>query len=234
MWLTQDKGRNWQQFREVLASSELALVFPKDSRVQINARKANAEPYEYQATAVWKEGKAPPEYRSREWHEELQRVASCVRQRVPIVEPLTISSTREGVVQEFISYETGLVRLLDQDKGVVLFCLENVWVSEGGTNICLAEKDDRLLQDFIPVGSKVEYKKFRIWFANVCSRSFALSSPWPQRVTVKSDIKLLLSGQALIRTCHRFVNLVTFECIVFPCRNLERCLIRVSGAKRWE
>ena len=155
VWLTQDKGRNWQQFREVLASSELAVVFPKDSRVQINARKANADPYEYQATAVWREGKAPPEYRSREWHEELQRVASCVRQRLPIVEPLTISSTREGVVQEFISYETGLVRLLDQDKGVVLFCLENVWVKEGGNNICLAEKDDRLLQDFIPIGSKV-------------------------------------------------------------------------------
>ena len=155
VWLTQDKGRNWQQFREVLASSELAVVFPKDSRVQINARKANADPYEYQATAVWREGKAPSEYRSREWHEELQRVASCVRQRLPIVEPLTISSTREGVVQEFISYETGLVRLLDQDKGVVLFCLENVWVKEGGSNICLAEKDDRLLQDFIPIGSKV-------------------------------------------------------------------------------
>ena len=159
VWLTQDKGRNWQQFREVLASSELGVVFPKDSRVQINARKANADPYEYQATAVWKEGKAPPEYRSREWHEELQRVASCVRQRLPLVEPLTISSTREGVVQEFISYETGLVRLLDQDKGVVLFCLENVWVKEGGSNICLTEKDDRLLQDFIPIGSKVCVKK---------------------------------------------------------------------------
>ena len=159
VWLTQDKGRNWQQFREVLASSELPVIFPKDSRVQINARKANADPYEYQATAVWREGKAPPEYRSREWHEELQRVASCVRQRAPIVEPLTISGTREGVVQEFISYETGLVRLLDQDKGVALVCLENVWVKEGGSNICLAEKDDRLLQDFIPIGSKVyKYK----------------------------------------------------------------------------
>ena len=157
VWLTSDKGRNWQQFREVLPSSELVLLFPKDSRVQINARKANADPYEYQATALWKEGKAPPEYRSREWHEDLQRIASCVRQRLPIVEPLTISSTREGVIQEYISYENGLVRLLDQDKGVVIFGLENVWVNDGGRNICLAEKNDRLLQDFIPVGSKVKY-----------------------------------------------------------------------------
>ena len=73
------------------------------------------------------------------------------------MEPLTISSTREGVIQEYISYENGLVRLLDQDKGVVIFGLENVWVNEGGRNICLAEKNDRLLQDFIPVGSKVKY-----------------------------------------------------------------------------
>ena len=203
VWLTSDKGRNWQQFREVLASSELPVIFPKDSRVQINARKANAEPYEYQATAVWKEGKAPPEYRSREWHEELQRVASCVKQRQPIVEPLTISSTREGVVQEFISYETGFVRLLDQDKGVVLFCLENVWVNEGGSNICLAEKDDRLLQEFIPIGTKVTHTtecRTSIFFPCRCC---VLLNPLPQRATARSDIRPLLSGLALIKICHR-------------------------------
>lgn len=155
VWLSEAGGRSWHQLREVLPTSDLCSTFPKDSRVQINARKVAADPFEYQATAVWKEGKCPPDYRTKDWHEELGRLASCTRQRVAMAEPLTTSSTREGVVQEYLSYETGLLRLLDGDRGVALFALESVWVEEGGASTALAQLDDRLLQDFAPVGSKV-------------------------------------------------------------------------------
>ena len=155
VWLAEDGGRSWLQLRELLPVSELSTIFAKDSRVQINARKADAAPYEYQATAVWREGKAPPDYRTKEWYEDLQRVAVCQRQRVPVTEPLTTSSAREAVVQEYLSWEAGLVRLLDQDRGVALFSLENVWVTEGGQGRPLAQLDDRLLQDHLPPGAKV-------------------------------------------------------------------------------
>ena len=55
-----------------------------------------------------------------------------MRQRLALTEPLTTSSTREAVLHEYISYECGLLRLLDGDRGVVLFHLDCVWVMEGG------------------------------------------------------------------------------------------------------
>ena len=35
-------------------------------------------------------------------------------------------SGREGVVQEYVSYDVGLIRLLDEDRGVALFSVEQV------------------------------------------------------------------------------------------------------------
>ena len=42
----------------------------------------SAGDFQYQATIVWPEGKAPIEYRTREWWEDMQRNVSCVRNKV--------------------------------------------------------------------------------------------------------------------------------------------------------
>merc|ERR1719219_2139359 len=66
---------------------------------------------------------------------------------------LAISSTREGVIQEFISFETGIIRLLDGDKGAALFSLENIWVCSGEVWKSLSDLDNQFLQEVAPVGS---------------------------------------------------------------------------------
>ena len=45
---------------------------------------------------------------------------------------LASSSPREGVVQEYISWECGVIRMLDGDKAAALFSLENVWTTHEG------------------------------------------------------------------------------------------------------
>lgn len=152
-WLSE--GGSWLQFREVFPSAELAAKFPPKARLKCNIRKVNAGDISFQATAVWPEGKAPIEYRTKDWFDDLQRVASCVRNKVEIMGQLSSSSTREGVVQEFISFETGIIRMLDQDKAAAIFSLENVWVSADGQARPFSEADNQLLQDHIPVGSKL-------------------------------------------------------------------------------
>ena len=52
--------------------------------------------------------------------------------QVEVTSHLASSSPREGVVQEFISWETGVIRMLDGDKGAALFSLENVWTTHEG------------------------------------------------------------------------------------------------------
>ena len=52
--------------------------------------------------------------------------------QVEVTSHLARYSPREGVVQEFISWETGVIRMLDGDKGAALFSLENVWTTHEG------------------------------------------------------------------------------------------------------
>ncbi len=54
----------------------------------------------------------------------------CVQ--IEVTSHLASSSPREGVVQEYISWECGVIRMLDGDKAVALFSLENVWTTHEG------------------------------------------------------------------------------------------------------
>ena len=123
---------SWIQFREAYPSTAMAIMYKPKSRLKLNARKVAAGDYQYQATVVWPEGKAPLDYRTKEWWDDLQRTVSCLRNRVEITAHLSSSSPREAVVQEYISWETGLLRMLDEDKSVALFALENFWTSHDG------------------------------------------------------------------------------------------------------
>ena len=152
LWLWENES--WIQWREVHPSSGLAARFPAmKTKLRCNARKVNAGDFQYQATVVWLEGKAPPDYRTEAWYSDMQRTASCVRNKLEVTSHLFISSTREGVVQEYISFETGVIRLLDGDKGAALFSIENIWVCSGEVWRSLSDLDNQLLQDVAPVGS---------------------------------------------------------------------------------
>ena len=129
VWL--NETGSWIMFREAYPSVAMALRFPAmKGRMKCNVRKVNAGDYQYQATVIWPDGKAPQDYRSRDWYDDMQRTVSCVRNKVEITSHLSSSSTREAVVQEYISYETGVLRLIDGDMCAVLFSLENMWVEE--------------------------------------------------------------------------------------------------------
>ena len=145
----------WLQFREVFPTSELSSKFPPQSKVKCNIRKVNAGDYSFQATAVWPEGKAPHEYRTKDWFEDLQRVAGSMRNKKEITEHLVLSSVREGIVQEFISFETGIIRLIDQEREAAFFSIENIWINSKGSSKPFVEVDNQLLQDYIPIGSKL-------------------------------------------------------------------------------
>ena len=152
LWLSESGG--WVQFREILPSSSLAGRFPPlTTRIRCNARKVDAGDFQYQATAVWPDGKAPGEYRTKAWYDDIQRTASCVRNKLEVTAHLTSSGTREGVVQEYISFETGVIRLLDGDHGAALFSIENVWLCEKDVWKPLVELDNQLLKEAAPVGT---------------------------------------------------------------------------------
>ena len=170
VWL-QESG-SWIQFREAYPSSALAIRFPPlKSRLKCNVRHVSVDNFQWQATVVWPEGKSPSEYRTKEWFDDIQRIASCVRNKTEITSHLSSSSPMEGVVQEYISYETGVIRMLEGDKCCALFSIENFWVSHEAQLkplrfvfssvanmfqiLHFSEADSGLLHEVAPVGSVV-------------------------------------------------------------------------------
>ena len=152
LWLFENES--WIQWSEIHPASALAVRFPAmKTRLRCNVRKVNAGDFLYQATVVWPEGKGPVDYRTEAWYNDMQRTVSCVRNKLEVTSRLSISSTREGVIQEYISFETGIIRLLDGDKGAALFSMENIWVCSGEVWKSLSDLDNQLLQEVAPVGS---------------------------------------------------------------------------------
>ena len=64
------------------------------------------------------------------------------------------------VMQEYITYKMGLIDLLDEDFGTVLFLLEQVWEvkAAGGrdTGNFQMKSNYKSLQDYLPIGTEVE------------------------------------------------------------------------------
>lgn len=162
MWVFQS-GIGWAHFRELYPTSELKAMFPPNSKIKCNIKRVDGGQFKFQATAVWLEGPPPPEYRTKEMLDDTVRICSSAKFSTGYVHYLNNlqaegmdSIPREGVVQELLSLETGLVRLTDRDCGVVLFNLGQVWIRRGNFS-CLLKDDDRkiLPQNYIPVGTRV-------------------------------------------------------------------------------
>jgi len=166
MWVFQS-GIGWAHFRELYPTSELKAMFPPNSKLKCNIKRVDGGMVNFQATAVWLEGPPPPEYRTKEMMDDTQKLCSSAKYSTGYVYYLNNlqaggldSIPREGVVQEFLSLETGLIRLTDSDCSVVLFNLGQIWIQKGRGNYassCLLKDDGRkiLPQDYIPVGTKV-------------------------------------------------------------------------------
>ena len=70
-------------FREAYPATAMALRYPPlKAKLKCNVRRVSAGDFGLQATLVWPEGKAPIEYRTKEWWDDMQRTVSCVRNKV--------------------------------------------------------------------------------------------------------------------------------------------------------
>lgn len=100
---------SWTQMQEIYSSAEIRAKFPLGTKLRCSYRKKDLTTYSYQATAVWKDGVGPKCYRTREYLEDLTRTANNFRSSNKTTGSL-FSRSRAGVVKEYMSHETGLIR----------------------------------------------------------------------------------------------------------------------------
>ena len=82
VWTGGDSGEGYSPFLELFPSTELPFSLSVGREVRLNARRVEEGKYDYQATVVWAEGKAPSDYRTEAWYSDMQRTVSCVRNKV--------------------------------------------------------------------------------------------------------------------------------------------------------
>ena len=66
--------------------------------------------------------------------------------QVELAPQLSSSSTRPAVVQELLSQEAAVLRLLDGDRAAALLHLDCLWLQQGGEAKPFAEWDNDLFQ----------------------------------------------------------------------------------------
>ena len=115
-----------------------------------------------QAEAVWLQGFPPEEsvYKTRELPAELNfhlaQYNSGKCGKLELVLSVDQHSSLNGTIQEYISYELGLIRLVGQNGGVVLFHLDQVWIYEGGSWVLFKDvMNSPISIDYLPIGSSV-------------------------------------------------------------------------------
>ena len=108
MWENAGKS-TWTQMREIYSSAELRMKFPIGSKLRCFYSKRDLGNFQNQATMVWRDGHSPKNCRTQEYFEDLQRIAKNLKGNQNVTNSM-FSRCRDGVVQEYVSYETGLVR----------------------------------------------------------------------------------------------------------------------------
>ena len=108
MWENVSKS-SWTQMREIYSSVEVRMKFPIGAKLRCFYSKRDLGSYQNQATMIWKEGPSPKNCRTQEYFEDLQRIAKNMKGNQNVTNSL-FSTCRDAVVQEYVSYETGLVR----------------------------------------------------------------------------------------------------------------------------
>ena len=150
-------------FSEIYPTSELSKHFYPGREVSCHVREIpKTRDVKGQAEAVWLQGFPPDDslFRSRELPAELNfhlaQYQSGKCGKLDLVISADKHSSLEGTVQEYISYEMGLVRLVGKDGGAVLFHLDQVWIFEEGRWMLFKDVMKKPVGvDYLPIGSLV-------------------------------------------------------------------------------
>ena len=164
VWSGGDSGEGYSPFLELHPSTELPFFLRVGCEVRLNARRVSGCKYDHQATLVWSGDEVPPGnycINSLELDKKLNFNLSQYkfletgdsRHRI---NPLlgTPDFALAARVAEYLSAESGVLKLEQGSKAFVLFHLNQVWTG-GEDAVPLAGVINRLLSDCLPVGSPV-------------------------------------------------------------------------------
>ena len=164
VWAGGDSGEGYSPFLELHPSTELPFFLRVGSEVRLNARLVTGCKFDHQASLVWRGDEVPPSNYCLNPLELVKRLDFNLSQHKFLetgdarhrINPLlgTPDYALPARVAEFLSTETGLLRLEKGSKASVLFHLNQVWTG-GEDAVPLAGVINRLLSDCLPVGSPV-------------------------------------------------------------------------------
>ena len=151
------------QFAEIYSTADLSKHFYPGRQVNVLMRNIpKTRDVKGQAEVMWLQGPTPEDelFRTRELSAELNfhlaqyQAGKCGK--LEMVLSVDKHSSMDGTVHEYVSYESGVIRLVGKDNGVVLFHLDQVWTFDDGKWILLKDIIKKPLQrDYLPVGSLV-------------------------------------------------------------------------------
>jgi len=163
------------KFLEIYSREKLdKMIHVGSTRVRCNAREIKSKKADYQATIVWvindtNNCQLPLIYRTSDLKDDLMLkhhdlLYSETGLQKFNIDPLAgaFDVATEAIVHEYISLETGLLKAVGLDEGIVLFHLNQVWVEDSEKNnaelqkIPLSKVQKKDLQlGYLPIGTKV-------------------------------------------------------------------------------
>ena len=164
VWVGGDSGEGYSPFLELHPSTELPFFLRVGCEVRLTTRRVTGCKYDHQATLVWKGDELPPSHYCPS-SPELDKKLNFNLSQYKFLEtgdsrhrinPLlgTLDYALPGRVAEYLSTETGVLKLEQSSKAFVLFHLNQVWTG-GEDAVPLSGIINRLLSDCLPVGSPV-------------------------------------------------------------------------------
>ena len=150
-------------FTEIYPTGDLSKHFYPGREVSCHIREIpKTRDVKGQAEAVWLQG-FPPEpalFRFRELPAELNfhlaQYQSGKCGKLEMVLSVDKHSSLEGTVQEYVSFEMGVVRLMGKEGACALFHLDQVWIYEDRNWVLFKDVIKSPLSiDYLPIGSVV-------------------------------------------------------------------------------
>ena len=164
VWAGGDSGEGCSPFLELHPSTELPFFLRVGCELRLKAREVSGCKYDHQATLVWQGDELPPSNYCPSSLELDKKLNFSLSQYKFLetgdsrhqINPLlgTPDFALPARVAEYLSTETGVLKLDQGSKEFVLFHLNQVWTG-GEDAVPLAGIINRLLSDCLPVGSPV-------------------------------------------------------------------------------
>ena len=164
VWAGGDSGEGYSPFLELHPSTELPFFLRVGSEVRLSARLVTGCKYDHQASLVWSGDQVPPSNHCLSSLELDKKLNFNLSQHKFLetgdtrhrINPLlgTPDFALPARVAEYLSTETGVLKLEQGSRDFVLFHLNQVWTG-GEDAVPLAGVINRLLSDCLPVGSPV-------------------------------------------------------------------------------